>query len=155
MASRKRSPKGSKVRRRPVRSSYLTSKANSKAPRELKLFQVLDIPLQPFGWGVRVLIGPLEHLTTVGAWLLDWPDIAHGFVEPAGLTLLHTDYNPIIWLPRKPRGAKELGALAHEAAHATRFIFVGQLGIPITAGNDEIYCHCIGWIVRRVLEQAK
>jgi len=155
MASRKRLPKGSKVRRRPARSSRLTSRANSRAPRELKLFQLLDIPLQPFGWGVRVLLGPEKHVCTVGRWLLDWPDMNHGFIEPAGLTMLYEGYNPIIWLPRKPRGPKELGTLAHEAAHATRFIFVSQLGIPITAGNDEVYCHCIGWIVRRVLEQAK
>ena len=87
--------------------------------------------------------------------MLDWPDAEHDFVEPAGLTLMRTGYNPIIWLPRKPRSPIEHGALAHEAAHATRFILVSQLGIPINAGNDEIYCHCIGWIVRRVLEQAK
>jgi len=155
MASRKRSPKGSKQRRRPVRSSRKISKANSRPPRELKLFQLIDIPLQPFGWDVRVLIGPREHLLTVGRWMLDWPDAEHDFVEPAGLTLMRTGYNPIIWLPRKPRSPIEHGALAHEAAHATRFILVSQLGIPINAGNDEIYCHCIGWIVRRVLEQAK
>jgi len=64
------------------------------------------------------------------------------------------DHGPIIWLPKPPRTAEEIGTLAHEACHAL-VEMMDWMGTEIKKDTDEILCHGVGHIVSNVLAELR
>jgi hypothetical protein len=57
---------------------------------------------------------------------------------------------PVMWLKRRPRTAREIASLAHEANHATHY-FMRYIGTPVTEDSEEILCYTLDHIVEQVL----
>ena len=70
-----------------------------------------------------------------------------------GKTIYRTGYVPIIWIPRKPKTAREHSTLAHEAHHAVRHLF-NWAGIERNDETEEVAAHALGHIVNEILKRA-
>lgn len=73
----------------------------------------------------------------------DYADVA------LGRTYYRTGYVPIIWIPKRPKTAKEWGTLAHEACHGVQHLF-DWAGMRINKDTDEIFAHAVKRIVEAV-----
>lgn len=113
--------------------------------------KTLRIELPPFEFDVLVVLGERDacHRHICRRMGVDFPDI------PATRgRCYHADgWLPHIWLPRKPRTPREIGTLAHEAAHAAMCL-MHWTGATASAANDEFFGHTIGYIVSQVMERA-
>lgn len=104
-----------------------------------------------FDYTIRIVFGSQRTAVEYVQWLYedDGVVVQH---QRRGFCAYREGFIPVIWLPRRPRTAIEHGTLAHEAMHAVAHM-TRWAGIPINESTDEVYCHAIGHVVRRVLEK--
>jgi hypothetical protein len=110
--------------------------------------KTLRIELPPFEYAIIVVVG---DFTSCHRFICK--RLGHDFppYPPSMGRCYHTDgWLPHIWLPHKPRTPREIGTLAHEAAHASLWLMDWSHS-SATAGDDEFFGHTIGYIVSQVL----
>ena len=105
------------------------------------------IPILNNEYKVIVVWGTEKFLKKVAK---DWNygDLIVDKDDTRGKTYYKSDCQPIIYLPRRPKTATELGTLAHEAAHAVSNIYKY---IKEYETDTEIFAHSIGAVVRETL----
>lgn len=81
-------------------------------------------------------------------YLLD-PD-NQGGADGVSLTDTKRSANFVIWLNHAPIGAKDLGTLAHEAAHVA-FKIMKHWSIEVCDDTDEVFAMLTGHIVEKTL----
>ncbi len=74
--------------------------------------------------------------------------------EARGKCFMHKGYIPIVWVPRKPRTAREHATLAHECMHALFHLFEWA-GLVISSDTEELFGHALAHLVNGFLVQAK
>lgn len=109
-----------------------------------------------FDFSVLCVIGKYENLTPYIKWKFDDKEFnVQNFdvgYESLGKCLFRTGYVPVIWLPRKPRNAREHGTLAHECLHAVWHLFEWA-SIPITRDTEEVMTHALSHLVSSILKK--
>lgn len=63
-------------------------------------------------------------------------------------------YVPCIYIPRKPKTAREYATLGHECNHAIYRLFAWA-GIPMGSDTEEVFTHAQAHLVNGFLEQMK
>jgi hypothetical protein len=72
-----------------------------------------------------------------------------------GFYFFRDGYVPIIWIPRRPRTAREHATLAHEAFHAVSITLRRWAAIELTNDTEEVFCHSLGHVIATVLAELK
>lgn len=80
-------------------------------------------------------------------------DEEHGH-KPRGLHLTRKNYQPIIWIPKKPKTPREHATLAHEILHLTGYIMY-WVGLPFNQDTEEAWCHLNAHLTNQVYEYLK
>ena len=65
---------------------------------------------------------------------------------PRGKYFSRRGYAPIIWIPRKPKTAREHATYAHECLHVTFHLFEWA-NIPITRDTEEVQAHALAHLI--------
>lgn len=60
-------------------------------------------------------------------------------------------YVPIIWIPKKPRTAREHATLAHECLHVIFHLFEWA-NIPITRDTEEVMTHSMAYLITNAIK---
>ena len=60
--------------------------------------------------------------------------------------------SPLIWLPKIPETAQDVGFLVHELLHTTCAV-MGNVGIDFSDSSEEVFAYTIGFLTEKVLEQ--
>ena len=101
------------------------------------------------------VVGPYTGVEDYVRWKLDDPNFnADSDHKPRGRIFYRPGYVPILWIPRRPRSAREHGTLAHEVFHAVCHLMNWAM-IPLTESSEEVYCHAVGHGVTKILEAIK
>jgi hypothetical protein len=69
-----------------------------------------------------------------------------------GRVFYRCGYCPILWLPNKPRTAREYGTLCHEVFHVVCSA-MGWAAIPLADSSEEAYAHLIGYLTTEILKK--
>ena len=109
-----------------------------------------------FDYHVHVAIGPQAPAVRYVCWFHKTEEMErHGEDERRRGFCAHRDgFCPVIWLPRRPRTAREHATLAHEAFHAVGHI-TRWAAIAHTEQTEEVFCHALGHLVNGILDGAK
>ena len=132
-------------------------KGKGPAPKKiLGRLREVRVHMGQFDFTIWAIIGPLEDAQKYVEWRLDCvlaePDV--GDVD--GLCFEGAPgKGPVIWLPRVPRSADDIGSLAHEACHAVREMMVDWAGMRLNRDSDEVLCHGVGHVVKTVLSSVR
>lgn len=104
-----------------------------------------------------VVIGKdFDKITTFIKYKLEDDEFEYHFKESRGACFQRFNYIPIIWLPKKPRTAREYGAFCHECFHLTAYILDDWAGMKFKTGvSEEAYCHLLGKIVTDILDRIR
>jgi hypothetical protein len=113
-----------------------------------------EIDIDMIGQKFVVIVGAASGVKEYVRWRFDddKADISADGADACVYT--KPEYAPILWMPRRPRTAIEIGTLAHEAAHVVKDI-MDCVGIPFADASEEAYSHALGFVVRSVLEELR
>lgn len=111
-----------------------------------------------FDYHVHVAIGPQAVAVQYVQWyhkgmLVDRDGVVGADDQRRGFCAYHAPYCPVIWLPRRPRTAREHATLAHECLHAVGHI-ARWAAIDHSTATEEVFCHALGHLVNGILEGA-
>ena len=67
-----------------------------------------------------------------------------------GQTLQLEDGGIVVYMPKEPKDAKDMGVLAHELFHAAYFV-LQKAGIECTDSADEAYAYLLQFLVERAV----
>lgn len=118
-------------------------------------FQAFDVHFGMFDYSVHVIVGPFANVEKYVRWKIDDPKLDLSGASPRGMHFGRRGWVPVLWIPRRPRTAREHGTVAHEALHCVRFMFQTWVGMPFDYDTDEAYCHAVGFLVTSILERVK
>lgn len=71
-----------------------------------------------------------------------------------GLFFYKKNFAPILWLPGKPKTAREHSTLSHEAFHAVVYI-MQWAGVVLANESEEAFAHLQAFIVYEILSRIK
>lgn len=115
----------------------------------------IKVEWDTFNFKIYCVIGP-HHL--LPAYVRKRHRRVYRYRPEADLRGLYFPHLPlkggILWLPKKPRTPKELGALAHEVSHAVVDMH-SKRGINLDRINDEPFCYSIQHGITTILEACK
>ena len=60
--------------------------------------------------------------------------------------------SPLIWIPKIPETAQDVGFLVHELFHSTCAV-MGNVGIDFSNESEEAFAYMIGFMTEKVLEE--
>lgn len=106
-----------------------------------------------FDFTVLVVTGESKKLNEYLAWKyedggFDLESLDRGY-ECRGRCFYKKGYVPIVWVPRKPRTAREQGTFAHECTHAVFHMFEWA-GLSINRETEEVMTHSIAHLIASV-----
>ena len=129
-------------------------KVKGPAPKKiLGRLREVRVHMGQFDFTIWTVCGPLADVKRYVEWRLDCVLVDEA-TEVDGLCFEGTPgRGPIIWLPRIPRTADDIGSLAHEACHAVRDMMGDWAGMQLNKDSDEVLCHGIGHVVKTVLSE--
>lgn len=107
-----------------------------------------------FDFTVVCIVGDRANVQRFIRWKFDDMEFENKAINPLGSCYYHPGYVPIIWIPRRPRSAREYGTLAHECVHAMERL-MEWASIPPTEDTEEIVCHGVGHLMTEILNQLK
>lgn len=103
-----------------------------------------------FDFDVIILVGDYKTACSYVAWKFDDKDTNLKAYDtgniPRGKFFYHKGYVPIIWIPRKPKTAREHATYAHECLHAV-FTLFEWASIPITRDTEEVMTHAMAHLI--------
>jgi hypothetical protein len=102
-----------------------------------------------FTYGMTVVIGPFEGAKKFAGWKQETSYDRE--VVPQGMVFDRHGYEPVLWLPRVPRTAREYGTLAHEVFHVVCCL-MRWAAVPLTEESEEAFTHALGFGVTQALE---
>lgn len=129
------------------------------APKTAESFGLQEVEVD-FGMLPTIIIcvvGPYKHVREYAK-----NRFGHELVDPVlpserntnALCIVEPEEPPIIWLPKLPTTAKEIGDVVHEVYHAVGHIF-DHFGIPVEvspACRGEVFAYALGHGVTGILQ---
>lgn len=73
-------------------------------------------------------------------------------IVPCGQVLKREGYISILWIPRVPETAREIGTLFHELFHIV-FSIMNWAKISLVEESEEAYCHLIGYLTTQFYDK--
>lgn len=103
-----------------------------------------------FDFEVIVITGKYEDACKYVSWkfedketdLMSWDN---GYI-PRGKCFFRRGYVPVVWVPRKPRNAREWATLSHECLHAVFHLFE-WVNLPINRDTEEVMAHAMAHLI--------
>lgn len=120
-------------------------------------FQSIEVHFGTFDYRLFVIIGAPDNVLKYARWKMDNPMIGLGLDirNQRGLCFVKSGWMPLLWLPRKPRSAADIGVLAHELIHAITVMLVDWVGLKLSDDTDEVFAHAMGYAVTEILTKLK
>lgn len=129
------------------------TKGQSTKGKELGLEEI-TIPMGIFEFAVVAVRGDYSKMDEYIKWKFDDKDIDieswNGGYAPRGQVFFRRGYAPVLWIPRRPKTAREYATLAHEAIHCAYHLF-RWVNMPLTSDTEEVVAHATAHIVNGVL----
>lgn len=111
-----------------------------------------------FDFDVLCVVGQYEKAMRYIRWKFEEPNLSDDYFdvgyEPRGRTFFRPGYVPVIWIPKKPRGAREYATLAHEAHHAVSHM-MDWAGLRRNDDTEEVITHAMAHIINNILANLK
>jgi len=109
-----------------------------------------------FDFSVIVIIGDYTTACAYVSWKLedketDLKSFDVGY-EPRGKCFFRQGYVPVIWIPKRPKTAREHATLAHESLHAVFHLFEWA-NIPLTRDTEEVMTHAMAHIITNAVKK--
>lgn len=118
-------------------------------------FKEIRIEMGVFDFTVICIIGDYAKIDKYIQWKFEDKDFKTEYWDKGygcrGKVLYRPGFVPVLWIPRKPRGAREHATLAHEALHCVYHLFEWA-NIPMTKDTEEVVTHSMAHIINSVLE---
>ena len=70
--------------------------------------------------------------------------------EPRGKVFYRRGYVPVLWIPRKPKTAREHATLAHESLHCVYHLFEWA-NLPMSRDTEEVAAHSMAHIMANII----
>jgi len=107
-----------------------------------------------FDYSVICIIGDYKKTEKYVRWKFDDKDFTAddwdmGYV-PRGKVFFRRGFVPILWIPRKPKTAREYSTLAHEALHCVYHLFEWA-NLPMSRDTEEAAAHSMAYIINEIL----
>ena len=127
-------------------------KKQSSKRKKLGLKEVC-VHMGLFDYKVNFVIGDYKKLNEYVSWKFDYKNFMENesSCAPRGMCCFRTGYCPIIWIPRKPKTAREHATLAHECLHAVFHLFE-WVGLPVTRNTEEVMTHSMSHLITSILK---
>lgn len=113
------------------------------------MIKTLKVHMGLFDFSVEFYVGDheetIKHVAKKFHKEIDNDEISRGYI-PRGQTLFAKGYCPVIWLPRRPKSAREHATLAHECIHAVGHLF-DWVGIDMVPANEEVLAHSVAHLI--------
>lgn len=116
----------------------------------------IEIPFATFEYYFVLLVGPRAGVEAYMRWRFDDSDPETDLRPSTFRACVFTSKNraPVLWMPKTPRSAEDIGLVAHEALHVVKDL-MDWAHIPLGEASEEAYCHALGFVVRSVLEKLR
>lgn len=111
-----------------------------------------------FDFTVVAITGDYKEAYRYVAWKFEDKDLEkqlpelEGDYESRGKCFHRVGYVPVIWIPRKPKTAREHATLAHECLHAVYHLHEWSL-VPLGRDTEEMTCHALAHLYTNILKQ--
>lgn len=126
-------------------------------PKRLGL-QAIEVHFGVFNTWLLVVIGQEKAAAKYAKHYFEdedcWPTEGHLRIGRFMVSNVNHELSPMLWLPRRPRTPKEYGTLAHECMHAV-YQVMNWADLSLNSDTEEAYCHSIGFLVTKILTEAK
>ena len=103
-----------------------------------------------FDFDVIVIVGDYKTALKYASWKFDdrETDLEGWDMNyiPRGKCFFRQGYVPVVWIPRKPRTAREHATYAHECLHAV-FLLFEWAGLPLTRDTEEVMTHAMAHLI--------
>lgn len=114
----------------------------------------IRIHMGAFDFSVICIIGDYKNTEQYVRWRFDDKEFNAekwdmGYI-PLGKVFFRQGYVPILWIPRKPKTAREHATLAHEALHCVFHLFEWA-SLPLTGDTEEVMTHSMAYIITTIL----
>lgn len=118
--------------------------------------QTFKIHCGTFDYNIDVVIGKDKELVKkfIKKKHKALPDNINVFDIAHGMIIRYEGFNPILWLPAKPRTPSELATMSHEIFHLV-YTVLSYVGITLSESSEEVFCYLIGHLTKQVIEKAK
>lgn len=122
----------------------------------LKRLELKEIPIHMglFDFGINCVIGKYESINEYIQFKLDDKDFDLATFdvgyECRGQCMYRTGFQPVIWIPRYPKTAREYATLAHESLHAVYHLFEWA-SVPMSRDTEEVVTHSMAHIINTIL----
>lgn len=115
-----------------------------------------EIKFGMFEYYFTLIVGPRESVEPYVRWRYHDNDQDNDVAPRAVRACVFTRAGqaPIMWLPKLPRSAEDIGLLAHESFHVVRDL-MEWAHIGLGDESEEAYSHALGFVVRSVLEELR
>ena len=106
-----------------------------------------------FDFDVLCVTGKIDGLRDYIVWKLEDSDFSlDSDYDSRGWCIYKKGYVPVIWIPKKPKSARDYATVAHECVHAVFHLFEWA-NIPITRDTEEVMTHAVGHLVDGILSK--
>ena len=126
----------------------------SKKAKELNL-KVVHVHMGIFDFEVIGVIGDYSKMSEYIQWKFEEKDFDADSWDmeyvPRGKCFFKQGYVPVIWIPRKPKTAREHATLAHESLHAVFHLFEWA-NLPLTRDTEEVMAHAMAHIATTLID---
>lgn len=108
------------------------------------------INMGAFDFDVIMVIGDYKTTLAYVSWKFEdkETDLEKWDMEyiPRGKCFFRQGYVPVVWIPRKPKTAREHATLAHECLHAVFHLFEWA-SLPLTRDTEEVMTHAMAHLI--------
>ena len=107
-----------------------------------------------FDFNIIVVVGDYKTACAYVSWKFEDKDndlkkFDVGYI-PRGECFFRQGYAPVIWIPKKPKTAREHATLAHESLHAVFHLFEWA-DLPLTRDTEEVMTHAMSYIITNAI----
>lgn len=115
-------------------------------------YKEVRVEMGMFEFDVLCIVGHHRNLNKYARWKFEDDQFSYDSENARGCCLHRLGYVPVIWLPKKPRTAREHATLAHECLHAVCRLF-DWAGMKMSRDNEEVVTHAMSHLVTNILEK--
>ena len=123
-----------------------------KKEKESKLKEI-SVHMGMFDFEVDVIVGDYSRVVKYIQWKFEDEDFnpEDSDYEPRGLCFFCKGFEPIMWIPKKPKTPREHATLAHECLHVVFHLFEWAK-IPVTSDTEEVATHAMAHLITTILD---
>lgn len=118
----------------------------------------IEISMGMFDFSVICVVGKYQNLGKYIQWKFEDksfdPKNFDLNYECRGKFLFKIGYVGVIWIPRKPKTAREYATLSHECLHAVFYLFDWAC-LRINKETEEVMAHAVSHLITNILNKLK